>query len=75
MCTAEVEDVTAVDVMVQSFLYQVLGFVTCQLCYPGEELRSYVKNIQSDSDIFAEGRKLKYFFEHLIHLACEKLSL
>jgi len=36
--TAEVEDVTAVDMMVQGFLDQVLGLITCQLCHPGEEL-------------------------------------
>lgn len=35
------EDVAAVDMMVQGFLYQVLGLITCQLCYPGEKLRRY----------------------------------
>lgn len=39
VCTAEVEDVTAVDVVVQGFLDQILGLVTCELRYPGEELK------------------------------------
>lgn len=58
--TAEVEDVTAVDVMVQSFLYQVLGLVTCQICHPGEELRSTAVNMLSDLSSFS-GKNILYF--------------
>lgn len=39
VCTAEVEDVTAMDVVVQGFLNQILGLVTRELRYPGEELK------------------------------------
>lgn len=39
VCTAEVEDVTAVDMVVQGFLDQILGLITCELRYPGEELK------------------------------------
>ena len=33
---AQMKHVTAVDVMVESLLYQVLGFVPCQLSHPAK---------------------------------------
>lgn len=51
VCTAEVEDVTAVNVMVQRFLNQVLGLITCKLCHPEEDVMRRVERTQSYSDI------------------------
>lgn len=35
MSVSQMEDVADVDVVVKSFLYQVLGFEARQLCHPG----------------------------------------
>lgn len=67
VCTAEVEDVTAVDVVVQGFLYQVLGLVTCELGYPGEKLKpmqpfleNNVKFLPYLSTNYLESRKMSF---------------
>lgn len=44
------EDVTAVDVVVQGFLDQVLGLVTRELRYPAEELKLVPPFVESEAD-------------------------
>lgn len=43
MCATQVKGVTAMDVVVKGLLYQVLGLVTCQLCYPARDTSSKFK--------------------------------
>lgn len=48
--TAEVEDVTAVHVVVQGFLDQVLGLVTRELRYPTEELKLVQPFVENEAN-------------------------
>lgn len=66
VCTAEVEDVTAVDVVVQGFLDQILGLVPCELRYPGDKLKrvqpsAFVENNNPPkSTNYLESRKMSF---------------
>ena len=75
MSTAQVERVTAVDVMVECLLYQILRLVACQLCNP--DTHTYTQRVHESLPTYKHthtlidkyGQKFTYTCkEHVLYI-------